>query len=268
MSESAYFRLSERLQRGIVSALRWTEFRAVQELTIEAVLAGKNAIVLAPTAGGKTEAAFFPILDLLYLEPTEGVGCIYVSPLRALLNNQEGRVQQLARLVGLDAFKWHGDVGAGARNRFLDNPTSVLMTTPESLEVLLMGGRGEEYKLFDNLRFVVIDEIHAFAADDRGAHLMSLLERIQKTSETDVQRIGLSATVGNPEDLAAWMQGTSARKRTIVNPPRNQVRRRVAIRYSGEGKDTTASAVPLAHGRKSIFFTQGRAATVCVLSSV
>lgn len=262
MYESSYFRLSERLQRGIVSALRWTEFRPVQELAIEAVLARKNAVVLAPTAGGKTEAAFFPVLDLLHLEPAEGVGCVYVSPLRALLNNQEGRVQQLARLVGLEAFKWHGDVGAGPRNRFLKTPTSVLMTTPESLEVLLMGGRGEKHRLFDRLRFVVIDEIHAFAADDRGAHLMALLERIRRVSEADVQRIGLSATVGNPEDLARWMQGTSEREWTVVDPPRSPARRRIAIHYAGgEPEETVASAVPLAHGRKSIFFTQGRAAT-------
>jgi ATP-dependent Lhr-like helicase len=260
--ESAYFRLSERLQRGIVSTLRWTEFRPVQELTIDAVLVGKNSVVLAPTAGGKTEAAFFPILERLYLEPTEGVGCIYVSPLRALLNNQEGRVQQLARLVGLDAFKWHGDVGAGPRNRFLKAPASVLMTTPESLEVLLMGGRSEKHQLFDHVRFVVIDEVHAFAADDRGAHLMALLERIQRNSNVDIQRVGLSATVGNPEDIAIWMQGSSNREWTVVDPPRTPMRRKIVIRYvGGEPEEAAASAVPLTHGRKSIFFTQGRAAT-------
>ncbi len=262
MAESAYFRLSERLQRGIVSVLRWTDFRPVQELTIEAVFADKNVVVLAPTAGGKTEAAFFPVLDLLHLDSVEGVGCIYVSPLRALLNNQEGRIQQLAGLVGLDAFKWHGDVGASPRNRFLKSLASVLMTTPESLEVLLMSGQGEKYRLFDNVRFIVIDEIHAFAADDRGAHLMALIERIQRTSNTDIQRIGLSATVGNPEDLAVWMQGTSEREWTVVDPPQIPRKRTVKIHYAeGESEETAASAVPVAYGRKSIFFTQGRAET-------
>lgn len=262
MSGSAYFRLSERLQRGIVSALRWTDLRPVQESTIEAVLAGDNAVVLAPTAGGKTEAAFFPILDLLQSGPVGGVSCVYVSPLRALLNNQEARIQQLARLVGLDAFKWHGDVGSGPRKGFLKNPASVLMTTPESLEVLLMGGQSEKHRLFDHLRYIVVDEIHAFAADDRGAHLMALLERLQRVSGMDLQRIGLSATVGNPEDLAAWMQGTSGRRTVVVDPPRNPARRRMAIRYvTGEAEEAAAAAVPLARGRKSIFFTQGRAAT-------
>lgn len=229
------------------------------------MFAGKNTIVLAPTAGGKTEAAFFPVLDLLHSESVTGVGCIYVSPLRALLNNQEARVQQLARMVSLDAFKWHGDVGAGPRNRFLQNPTSVLMTTPESLEVLLMGGQGEQYGLFRQIRFAIVDEIHAFAVNDRGAHLMAILERIQGVSNYDIQRLGLSATVGNPEDLARWMQGTSKRGYTVVDPPRSPAKRKIAIRYTEGGVDeATASAAPMAYGRKSIFFTQGRAATELV----
>ncbi len=265
MSESVYFRLSERLQRGIASAFpSWNDLHPVQKLTIEAVFAGKNAVVLAPTAGGKTEAAFFPILDQLHRDfdrqGGDSVGCIYVSPLRALLNNQEGRVQQLAKLVGLDAFKWHGDVGASDRKRFLKNPANILMTTPESLEVMLMSGQSEKHKLFDHVRFVVIDEIHAFAADDRGAHLMALLERIQNSSDADVQRIGLSATVGNPEDIASWMQGSSKRERTVVDPPREPVQRKINIRYTGgESEEAASFAVPVTRGHKSIFFTQSRA---------
>ncbi len=262
MATSAYFGLSERLRHGIASVLRWSELRAVQEQTITAVAAGKNAVVLAPTAGGKTEAAFFPILDGLHREPARGVGCVYVSPLRALLNNQEGRIQRLASLVGLGAFKWHGDVGAGPRNRFLKNPAEILMTTPESLEVLLTTGRDIEHSLFAHLRYVVIDEIHAFAAGDRGAHLMAILERLQSRSEEDLQRVGLSATVGNPTGLALWMQGSSERPWEIVDPPREPTPRKIAIHHiDGDIGQTAAAAVPLAYGRKSIFFTQGRADT-------
>lgn len=152
------------MQHGIASVLGWSQLRPVQDLTIDAVLEGQNAIVLAPTAGGKTEAAFFPILDELHRASPKGVGCVYVSPLRALLNNQDVRVERLAKLVGLKVFKWHGDVGASPRNRFLAEPTEILMTTPESLEVLLMSGRAAEYRLFDGLSYVVIDEVHAFAA--------------------------------------------------------------------------------------------------------
>ena len=262
MGNSAYFRLSKRLQHGISSALRWTALHPVQELTIEAVGAGKNALVLAPTAGGKTEAAFFPVLDALHSDPVRGVGCVYVSPLRALLNNQEHRVQRLAGLVGLEAFKWHGDVGAGPRNRFLKNPTGVLMTTPESLEVFLTSGRDLEHDLFGDLRFVVVDEIHAFAAGDRGAHLMAVLERLQGRSRSRMQRIGLSATVGNAEYLAEWLRGASERPCAVVDPPREPSPRRLVVRYvEGDIEKTAAAAVPIAEGRKSIFFTQGRAAT-------
>lgn len=259
---SAYFKLSERLQRGIVSVLKWSDLRPVQELTIEAIQEGNNAVVLAPTAGGKTEAAFFPILDHLYRQPADGVGCVYVSPLRALLNNQEDRIRRLAGLVGLAAFKWHGDVPGGPRKRFLSEPADVLLTTPESIEVLLMTGRARKHRLFENLRFVVVDEIHALAADDRGAHLLAVVERLVHLSDADPQRVGLSATVGNPEDLAGWMQGSSERPRVIVAPPTQKTARRIVVRHVGQDVEETASrAVPLAYGRKSIFFTQGRAET-------
>ncbi len=237
--------------------------RAVQELTIDAVAAGENAVVLAPTAGGKTEAAFFPILDRLHLEPPEkGVGCLYVSPLRALLNNQEGRIRTLSGLVGLEVFKWHGDVGAGPRNRFLKAPAEVLMTTSESLEVMLTSGRDVEHGLFGHLRFVVVAEIHAFAAGDRGAHLMAVMERLQDRSRHDLQRIGLSATVGNPSGLARWMQGSSRRPSAVVSPPRTPTPKRLAVRHvAGDLEQTASTAAPLAYGRKSVFFTQGRADT-------
>lgn len=262
MSTSAYFSLCTRLQHGIVSILGWSELRAVQELTIEAVLEGKNSVVLAPTAGGKTEAAFFPILDRLHEQPSRGVNCVYISPLKALLNNQETRVSKLAGMVGMEAFKWHGDVGAGPRKRFLKAPSSILLTTPESLEGLLMKGQALEHRLFEGLRYIVIDEIHALAANDRGAHLMAVLERLGKHTDADVQRLGLSATVGNAEDLARWMQGSSQRPWTVIDPPRTPSTRRIVVRHvGGDVEETARAAAPVAHGRKSLFFTQGRSYT-------
>ena len=179
MSPSPFFRLSPRLQHGIAHTLGWSTLRPVQELTIEAVLAGHNCVVLAPTAGGKTEAAFFPVLDVLYREQLTPVCALYISPLRALLNNQEPRLLQLSGLVGATAFKWHGDVGQAARRHFLAEPAHVLMTTPESIEVMLISPKIDKAGLFGGLRFVVVDEIHNFAAGDRGAHLMAVLERLR-----------------------------------------------------------------------------------------
>ena len=115
MTGRVFFRLNTRLQDGIANTLGWSSLRPVQEQTILPVLRGENCIVLAPTAGGKTEAALFPILDLIYRETLDPVCALYISPLRALLNNQEPRLFQLTSMVGATAFKWHGDVGQADR---------------------------------------------------------------------------------------------------------------------------------------------------------
>jgi ATP-dependent Lhr-like helicase len=258
MTQSAFFKLSQRLQDGIAHELGWSSLHPVQELTIEAILRGQNCVVLAPTAGGKTEAAFFPILDSLYREKSEPVSTLYISPIRALLNNQELRLQRLAGLVGLQAFKWHGDVNQAARRRFLADPSHLLMTTPESLEVILISPKIDKVHLFSGLRFVVIDEIHNFAAGDRGAHLMAVLERLARYSPFDVQRIGLSATVGNPEEIGRWMRGSSQRETTVIDPPSQPVSRLIRIDSYGDEEELARQVIPLAQGRKTLFFVEGR----------
>ncbi len=211
--------LSPQLRHAVADQLRWQGLRPVQEVSIPAILAGENVIVLAPTAGGKTEAAFLPVIDLLALEADPGsVGALYVSPLVALLNNQEDRAATLAGLLGLRAFKWHGGVGAAARKGFLADPAEVLLTTPESLEAMLIGRSVPVDRMFAGLRFVIIDEVHAFAASDRGAHLSAVIERLASFSRHDVQRIGLSATVSNPAEIGRWMKGRSRRGGRVVRP--------------------------------------------------
>lgn len=258
MSQSIFFRLSPRLQDGIAHTLGWSSLRPVQELTIEAVLAGRNCVVLAPTAGGKTEAAFFPILDIVYREQLAPVSAIYISPIRALLNNQEPRLMELTGLVGATAFKWHGDVGQSARRRFLADPAHVLMTTPESLEVMLISPKIDVDRLFAGLRFVVIDEIHSFAAGDRGAHLMAVLERMGRYTPFDIQRIGLSATVGNPDEIGRWMQGSSQRAAVTIDPPRGAHRRLIRVDFYDGEEDLARRVVPMVGGRKTLFFVEGR----------
>jgi hypothetical protein len=134
-------RLSGALQYQIVNTLGFTSLRPVQEMTIDAVLDGDDCVVLAPTAGGKTEAAFFPLISRMSEEDWRPTSVLYLSPIRALLNNQEDRLQRLTGLVGRRAFKWHGDVGPRERLRFLEEPADVLLTTPESLEAMLMSPR-------------------------------------------------------------------------------------------------------------------------------
>ena len=255
--------LSPALRHGVIDILRWQGLRPVQEAAIPPVLAGEHVVVLAPTAGGKTEAVFLPALDVLLRDGHQGVGLLYVSPLVALLNNQEQRAERLAALVGMRAFKWHGGVGQAARRRFLEDPAEVLLTTPESLEAMLIGRSVPVRDLFATLRFLVIDEVHAFAGSDRGAHLSAVLERIAAFSEHDVQRVGLSATVLNPGDIGRWLKGRSTRAGRVVRPGGGIPAREAHILAFTEQE--LARGVPqaqlhaqVAHG-KSLIFTESRA---------
>ncbi len=261
---SVFARFSPRLQESIVARLGWTSLRPVQEEAGEALLRGDNAVVLAPTAGGKTEAAMFPTLSGMVERPPTGVGALYVAPIKALLNNQSERLRLYTEMVGLHRFVWHGDTGSHERRKFLREPAELLMTTPESLEVMLVSQTIDTRKLFSDLRVVLIDEIHAFAGSDRGAHLLSVIERLSRLSRHDVQRVGLSATVGNPEAIVGWIQGSSNREGVVVDPPRGLAKRELLILHRDSLDDLAVEAARRARGMKSLFFCQSRSTTEAV----
>lgn len=261
---SAFARFPPRLQEAIVSRLGWTSLRPVQDLAGEAILDGKNAVVLAPTAGGKTEASIFPALASLVEREPDGVGVIYIAPIKALLNNQEDRIGMYAEMVGLRRFVWHGDVTDVAKRKFVKEPAEILMTTPESLEVMLVSSRSPVQRLFKDLRLVVIDEVHALAGTDRGAHLMSVIERIAPSSQNDIQRVGLSATVGNPDQILAWLKGSSKREGAVVDPPKVPTKRDLHIGLYESIASLASEAAGRASGKKSLFFCQSRALTETV----
>jgi len=265
---SAFARLHPRLQEAIVARLGWTSLRPVQQEATEALLDGHNAVVLAPTAGGKTEASFFPTLSQLLHDEPEGLGVLYIAPLKALLNNQAHRLAVLTRMVGLERFVWHGDTPTSARNRFLREPATVLMTTPESLEVMLVSPRVNDRTLFGDLRTVIVDEVHALAGTDRGAHFLSVLERLADRSRHDVQRVGLSATVGNPEAILGWLSGSSERPRVVVNPPAPPAGRELLVVHRDEPELLARDAARMARGGKSLFFCQSRATTESVAEAI
>ncbi len=217
---SAFSRFDPLLQEKIVANLGWTSLRPVQDMAAHEILDGRNCVVLAPTAGGKTEAAMFPVLSGCLRNQEPGLRALYICPTRALLNNQEDRLGRYADMVGLGAFKWHGDVTTARRQAFIREPCELVLTTPESLEVMLDSGKVPTAALFRYLRYVVVDEIHALAASDRGAHLLCTLERIRRYASADFQRIGLSATVGNPEEVLRWLQGSSLNPAVLVDPPK------------------------------------------------
>jgi ATP-dependent Lhr-like helicase len=254
-----FSRFPPRLQEAIVSRLGWTSLRPVQEMAADAILDGKNTVVLAPTAGGKTEAAVFPVLAKLIGHPPPSVGAIYIAPIKALLNNQEERLGTYTEMVGMRRFVWHGDAREAAKRAFLLEPTELLMTTPESLEVMLLSQRVPVYELFARLQAIIIDEVHAFAGTDRGTHLLSVIERVGARAGSDLQRIGLSATVGNPADILQWLRGSSARAGVVIDPPKKPRRRKIEILLGPTVEKIGRDAARRALGQKSLFFCQSRA---------
>lgn len=219
---NAFDRLDPALQYHIANSLGWRTLRPVQNLAIEGVLAECNLIVIAPTAGGKTEAAFFPLMSRMLAERWSGLSVLYVSPIKALLNNQEHRLSRYFSLVGRRIGVRHGDISRTEKQRQELDPPDCLLTTPESLEVMLVSETVRKDHVFRELRAVVVDEVHAFANDDRGWHLLSVLERIGRIAGRDLLRIGLSATVGNPGQLVEWLSGGSRRERRVVHPEAQQ----------------------------------------------
>lgn len=257
-SMTAFSRFEPGLQEKIVNNLGWTSLRPVQELAGNTILDGKNCIVLAPTAGGKTEAAIFPILSQCITDQKDGLRVLYICPTRALINNQEERLDHYATMVGLGAFKWHGDVTPSQKKAFLREPCEIVLTTPESIEVMLDSGSVPTAKLFENLRYVIVDEIHSLAACDRGNHLLCVLERIRAYCSTDFQRIGLSATVGNPEHIMKWLQGSSKNETVLVDPPKKLAKKDVIIQLADDSSEMDDQIISASRGFKSLLFCESR----------
>lgn len=253
-------RLHPALQHHVVNSLGWRELRPFQEAVIPQVLDGNHLIVLAPTAGGKTEAAFFPVVSRMLSEGWTGLSVLYVCPIKALLNNLDLRLQRYCSLLGRQSALWHGDVKASAKKRILREPPDCLLTTPESLEVMLVSPNVDARALFSNLRVVVVDEIHAFAGDDRGWHLLSVLERISRLAGRELQRLGLSATVGNPETLVDWLAGSCTGPRDVFLPQEAaSTEADVQLDYVGSLENAAIVISRLHRGEKRLVFVDSRA---------
>ena len=179
----------------------------IQNRSIPRILRGESVLLIAPTGHGKTEAAFFPLINRLLEEPksTERVQIIWVTPLRALNRDILRRLVLIAQQLKIRVEVRHGDTPASARRRQTLKPPQMFIITPETLQAILVGKRIREH--LRNVRCVVIDEIHELAASKRGVQLMVALERLRELTKTPFQRVGLSATVGNPIDIQRFMGG-------------------------------------------------------------
>jgi len=216
--------------------------------------------MLAPTAGGKTEAAVFPLMSRVLSENWSGLSVLYICPIKALLNSLLERLSFYSDLVGLRCALWHGDTKAGERRRIIAEPPQFLLTTPESLEVMLISARVDHRALFHDVRAVVIDEVHAFAGDDRGWHLLCVLERITRVTGRELQRIGLSATVGNPDGILEWLTGTCAGQSRIVAPEAVLATDAdVQVDYVGNLENAGIVISRLHRGEKRLVFCDSRA---------
>lgn len=256
---NGFEQLHPALQHHIVNSLGWRELRPFQDVVIPQILGGQHLLVLAPTAGGKTEAALFPTLSRMLSEGWSGLSVLYICPIKALLNNLDVRLQRYCTLLGRTSELWHGDVKQSARKRIQRDPPDCLLTTPESLEVMLVSQNVDARSLLGNLRVVIVDEIHAFAGDDRGWHLLAVLERIGRLAARELQRIGLSATVGNPDALVTWLAGSCHGTRRVVLPPTgSESPADVALDYVGSLQNAAVVISRLHRGEKRLVFVDSR----------
>ena len=192
---------------------KWEELRGIQVAACEVILdSDDNLLLSSGTASGKTEAAFLPVLTELYNKPSKSVGVMYISPLKALINDQFKRLEQLLIDSNISVCKWHGDASVTQKNKLIKHPEGIIQITPESLESLLTNKRGSCLQMFSDLRFIIIDEVHQFMRDARGVQLLCLIERLQTLTGNVPRRIGLSATLGDVSLAQTWLSTGTDRK--------------------------------------------------------
>ena len=210
----------------------WQELRAVQIAAAHTILETDNNLLLtSSTASGKTEAAFFPILARLYEEPSSTIGVLYIAPLKSLINDQFGRLEELLDETGIKVTHWHGDVPQSHKTALLKKPEGILQITPESLESMLINRPNDIARLFGDLRYVVIDEIHTLTGSDRGNQIICQLCRISRVIGRSPIRVGLSATLGDPGQAAAWLSAGSGRETDIPEIEESKIRWRLGLEH-------------------------------------
>ena len=276
--------------REYVYSHSWDNLRRVQIEAAKTILDSDNNLLLtSSTASGKTEAVFFPILTRICEEDISGISVLYIAPLKSLINDQFFRIEDLLKESGIKVTHWHGDVAASKKKKLMQKPEGILQITPESLEAMLINRSNDIPRLFSELKFVVIDEIHSLTGSDRGNQILCQLNRIERLTNNSPRRIGLSATVGNPELTAKWLSAGSARRTDVPIFPEEKIRWRLGLEHffiqnrsfdqtkSNTEKDTASVAVMDAgyeflydcvKNKKSIVFSNSREETEYVCATL
>ncbi len=211
---------------------QWRSLRGIQVAAADVIFkTDQNLLLTASTASGKTEAVFFPIISQFYEDPPKSVGCIYIGPLKALINDQFERLTNLCEDAGVPVWHWHGDVSQNHKEKVLKKPSGILQITPESLEALLLRKHSAVPRLFHDLRYIVIDEVHSLLRGDRGGQTICLIERLTKLANINPRRIGLSATIGDPEEAGRFLSLGTGRKTIIPKVPGKGSQWRISMEH-------------------------------------
>lgn len=224
----SYNLLDERVRRWIWKQ-GWTSLKDIQENAIPVILAGNSDVIIsASTAGGKTEAAFLPILtSILSHKNSFGYQVLYVSPLKALINDQYRRLSDMTAELSIDVTPWHGDIDAARKNRSLKNPNGIIIITPESLESFLINRERFVIDVFSSLQYVVIDELHSFIGTERGKQLQSLLSRIEQQICRHIPRIAMSATFSDYDVVKYFLRNDGSLP--CIIPPQGESNHEIRI---------------------------------------
>ncbi|MCL4198950.1 MAG: DEAD/DEAH box helicase [Phycisphaerales bacterium] len=244
-SHSAFALLATEVQRQLYR-MKWTSLRPIQVDAIRAYLqTDSNLLITADTAGGKTEAAFLPVLSSISVEPTGSIRALYVGPLKALINDQFSRLEELCTYLEMPVYRWHGDVPVSQKKALVREPGGVLLITPESLESILINRTSALHRLFAGLRALVIDEVHAFLENERGLHLASLISRVRRyraPQEPPFRVIGLSATVGDVSIAKHYLAPGAADEVKVISD--DSAGKEIQFRLHGYFKQSEAFESP------------------------
>ena len=204
-TSAAFAQLAEPIQRWVWRQ-HWADLRDIQEQAVAPILNGRDVLIASATASGKTEAAFLPICSALADEAVDSLGVVYIAPLKALINDQRLRLEPLFACIHAPVTPWHGDIAAHVKRRFVEQPRGALLITPESTEALCVTRGTAIPRLVEGLRYIVVDELHAFIGTERGRQLQALMHRLELAARRPLPRIGLSATLGDPRLAAEYLR--------------------------------------------------------------
>ncbi|MEK3708164.1 DEAD/DEAH box helicase [Paenibacillus sp. FSL R7-0198] len=253
MSENPFYRLAPFVQEFIYKK-RWESLRPAQiEACNICFHTPHHMLIAAGTASGKTEAAFFPALTELYERPSKSVGILYIGPLKALINDQFERLKDLLSEGNIPVWHWHGDVPQAEKTKLMKNPSGVLQITPESLEGLLMNRPNAIPALFHDLRYVIIDEVHAFMGADRGIQVLSELARIERMAGCTPRRVGLSATLSDYDTATSWLAAGTQQGVDVVSSPGGRKLRLRVEHFSFPDAQDEEQAEQLHNARKAYY---------------